>query len=208
MRSSYQKQTTVNRNLIPSELPQTEHLNPRKNRHSSERKTTYHEEPFVNDKSLAETVLAVVPLEDMKVSLESQPEQSIDANTLEIESQQRHAEADVVSQLPDNSMVLMQQYSEQPTKPTNDEILAELQNPIATTASDFKDQHRVAASPEKEFAVRQQTVSESRPEVSTMIPLGAPKADNDLQEKYKAMLKAKFDMKTIHRRRVDKSREP
>ena len=53
-------------------------------------------------------------------------------------------------------------------------------------------------------------MSEARPipTVSTMIPLGAPKADNDLQDKYKAMLKAKFDMKTIQRRRGDRSREP
>ena len=34
-----------------------------------------------------------------------------------------------------------------------------------------------------------------------MIPLGAPKGDGDLRDKYKQMLMAKLDMKTISRRK-------
>jgi len=37
--------------------------------------------------------------------------------------------------------------------------------------------------------------------VSTMIPLGAPKATESLQDKYKQMLMAKLDIKTIQKRR-------
>ena len=34
-----------------------------------------------------------------------------------------------------------------------------------------------------------------------MIPLGAPKSDSDLTAKYKQMLMAKLDIKTIQKRR-------
>ena len=45
--------------------------------------------------------------------------------------------------------------------------------------------------------------------ISTMIPLGAPKGDDDIREKYKQMLMAKLDKKTISRRqRLDRSEEP
>ena len=52
-------------------------------------------------------------------------------------------------------------------------------------------------------------VDNSSRKVSTMIPLGAPKGDDDIREKYKLMLMAKLDKKTISRRqRLDRSEEP
>ena len=52
-------------------------------------------------------------------------------------------------------------------------------------------------------------VDSSSRKISTMIPLGAPKGDDDIREKYKQMLMAKLDKKTISRRqRLDRSEEP
>ena len=72
-------------------------------------------------------------------------------------------------------------------------------------SSSFTDQSRMTQSV---LHTNTDKSNETR-KVSTMIPLGAPKGDDDLRERYKQMLMAKLDAKTIKRRkRQDHSTEP
>ena len=113
-------------------------------------------------------------------------------------------------------MVLQQQFSEQPTKLTT-EMLDELQ-PTTILSSNFKDQHRdqhrdvhkdQQRTEEPQILQRSEDNPLSAKKVSTMRSLGAPKTDDGLHDKYKQMLMAKLDIKTIQRRKRpnDKSQE-
>ena len=163
-----------------------------------------------NEKSQAETVLAVIPLEDCK--LREEPSLSgtenisqvahprYQASTAQVEDQKSKLDDSAmlsgIEALADNSTVVVRQHSDQPS---HQPVESTVQNPNLA-ASSFKEHIHINAE-------QAQTEPTAR-KVSTMIPLGAPKGDGDVRDQYKQMLMAKFDRKMIERRRTDRSREP
>ena len=142
-------------------------------------------------------ILSVIPLEDSKIYEQAQMNEDISLSPYPDTSQIYEA---VTKQEPlqDNSMVLQQQPSEQPTKPSAVAVAVQAQ---LAYASSFTDQTKAGDN----------LVCKTEPtarKVSTMIALGAPKGDNDVRDQYKQMLMAKLDIKTIQKRRSGRGHSP